>query len=552
MVEPWLGYQLLLLLLLGQWDRPCCPQIPGTPRPAAPTASCLFPRSPHGLLSILLQTMDTWVLWFLLLQSIVHYPQPVGDDLDEATRLLMEERAKLQEHERIRLELEVEQLALMQSGPSWGDLLWSALQAWQVWALVGLLLLLLPLWFMWRKRRCEAEVNGEREKEKETDEEDEARSYDLAWLLEERIQWPVQDLQAGCDRTTAMMEKLLSALRRALVGTFFPVLHQAIGFGSAFEGWTESGEESVYHVLVPLTAPSGHIFRLERDTDWLRPGRNFRVRVELVCSCPRGQEGVNMLCFRHHPDVIGMLTEQPNLLDMLCTGSYLDVEKTVYFFYRLLGVSWQRLPESRSWHLALHCSQRFCHLRLSNGQESFQVQVMLGLQRFTSDIFISSRPRGAHTPSTVWPETYSMAETKFFRHMARQLPQDSSHLKCLQLLAAAFQECKVFSIHSIKTIIMHQLNTVPLSQWHSRYFLLQLSDVLEQLRLALQKKHLQHFIVGNQRLPEEIRLPPDVRMARPSNLFHSLWQDRAAHSQAMQAYLDLRHHLARLLAYGHC
>ncbi|NWT62117.1 IPIL1 protein, partial [Erythrocercus mccallii] len=332
-----------------------------------------------------------------------------------------------------------------------------------------------------------------------------------------------------------LMDNLTSVLRRVLGRTFYPMLQQAIGFGSAFEGWTASEEEVTYRVLVPLTPPLGHIFYLERDTDRQRSGRNFCIRVNLECRCPREQQGANMLCFLHHPDVVRGVTGQPNLLDTLCTSSYLDVKKTVRWFCALLRASWQRLPQSRSWHLVLLPSKRSCNLRLTNSQESFQVRVLFGVQRHGSDIFISSRSRGAHTPSTMWPETYSVAETKFFRHMARQAPHDSSHLKCLQLLSGVLAR-KDFSIHTIKTIIMHLLNTVPVAQWHRRYFLLQLSDALEQLRISLEEKHLEHFIVGNQRLPEEIKLPPDIQRARPPNLFHGLVQDPAAHSQAMQAY----------------
>ncbi|RLV62772.1 hypothetical protein DV515_00018957, partial [Chloebia gouldiae] len=374
-----------------------------------------------------------------------------------------------------------------------------------------------------------AEISGKEEKEKEKEEEDETCVYDVRWLLEEHIQGPVEDLQTGCNRTMALIDNFTTVFGRALSGTFYPVLQQAIGFGSAFEGWTAREEEDVYRVLVPLTPPQGHIFHLERDTEQQKPGRNFRVRVELECSCPRDYQGTNMLCFQHHPDVIWRRTGQPTLLDTLCTGSYLDVKKTVQWFCALVEANWRLLPQSRSWHLELLPSKRSCNLRLTNGQESFQVKVLLGVQRHASDIFISSRYRGAHTPSTIWPETYSVAETKFFRHMARRAPQDDSHLKCLQLLARVLAR-KVLSIHSIKTNVTRLLNTVPAMQRHRRHFLMQLSDALEQLCLSLETKHLEHFTVGNQRLPEEIRLPPDVQRAKPPNLFHGLLQDLAAHS----------------------
>ncbi|TRZ26911.1 hypothetical protein HGM15179_000152 [Zosterops borbonicus] len=106
--------------------------------------------------------MDTsWVLWFLLLPSVLQFPQPVGDGLDKETRRQMEARAKFLEEEKIRLEQELEQLVVKQGAWALGDLPWSALQHWQVWALAGLLLLLLALGNIWRKRSLRREEHEE-------------------------------------------------------------------------------------------------------------------------------------------------------------------------------------------------------------------------------------------------------------------------------------------------------------------------------------------------------------------------------------------------------
>lgn len=111
-------------------------------------------------------------------------------------------------------------------------------------------------------------------------------------------------------------------------------------------------------------------------------------------------------------------------------------------------------------------------------------------------------------------------------------------------MPAALGRCSCvqdFSIYSIGTIIMGLLNTVP--WWHS----VQLADILEQVRLSLEI-----LIVVNQRLLEEISLPPAVRTAEPPHLFHLLTQNPAAHSQAMEASIDLCHRLAGVAAYGRC
>lgn len=42
------------------------------------------------------------------------------------------------------------------------------------------------------------------------EEEEEIWAYDLRWLLDERIQWPVHDLQTGCNRTMALIASKVS------------------------------------------------------------------------------------------------------------------------------------------------------------------------------------------------------------------------------------------------------------------------------------------------------------------------------------------------------
>ncbi|XP_056337964.1 inositol 1,4,5-trisphosphate receptor-interacting protein-like 1 [Oenanthe melanoleuca] len=548
--------------------------------------------------------MDTWVLWFLLLQSVLQYPQPVGDGLDEVTRLRMEAWAKLQEEEKIRLEREMEQLALKQGVWDWGDLLCSALWLWQHWAVAGLLLLLLALWYMWRKRSLrreeheeeidganeeegryvegieEAAGNGEVEVGNEDGEEDgvndvngeENRNDDrnamevaaqaqvhvanevdervladrIERLLMERIQWPVQDLLGGCQWTTDLMDNFASYFRRVLSDSFYPVLQGAIGVGSAFEGWSPHEEDVVYQVLVPMTPPRGHSFHLELDTAGQRRVRNFRVRVQQECTCGRAQRGKDMLCFLHQPEEELRTKQDPSLVDTLCTDSYLDVHKTARWFYQLVRAVWPALLQSHSWHLVLLPCRRSCQFQVTNGRESFRIEMLFGVRQGDSDVFVSSEPREAYTSSTVWPESYAVAEMKFFKYIARRAPYDSLHLKCLQFFTR-LQLGLGFSTYTIKTIVMHLLSVVPVSQWRRRHFVRRVLDISESLRTCVQMRRLNHFIVGNRRLPEGISLPPDVEMAESWNLFYDLEMDPIAHSQAMSQYMDLHWWLKRII-----
>uniref|UniRef100_A0A8C3NB22 Uncharacterized protein n=2 Tax=Geospiza parvula TaxID=87175 RepID=A0A8C3NB22_GEOPR len=485
--------------------------------------------------------MNSIVFLFVLLQSLTQYPQPMGDVWDEETSLHMKVHAEQQELERFWLEWEMEQLALEQSGV--GKYL-------QLLAVALLLVLLLALWFMGCKRSMRREEPEEESVNASEDEGgnevDDHVQENIGRMLVERIQWPVQDLQAGCEWTTDLMDNYMVYFGHILSNSFYPVLQRAIGVGSAFEGWSPREQDVVYRVLIPMTPPRGHSFHLELDSAGQRHVRNFRVRVQLECTCTREQQAENMLCFLHHPEEELRRNQGPSLLHTLCTGSYLDVQKTARWFYQLVRAIWPALPQSHNWHLVLLPSTRSCQFKVTNGRESFRIEMLFGVRRGDSDIFVSSQPGYAGTPSTLWLESYDVAEMKFFKHIARQAPPDSLHLRCLQFFSH-LQLGIGFSTYTMKTIVMHLLNIIPVSQWCRRHFLRRLMDISERLLLSLEAKCLNHFIVGNQRLPEEITLPPDVQTAEPPNLFLRLVMDPVACSQGIGEYLDLQRRLVAIL-----
>ncbi|NWW37438.1 IPIL1 protein, partial [Panurus biarmicus] len=288
----------------------------------------------------------------------------------------------------------------------------------------------------------------------------------------------------------------------------------------------------------PMTPPRGHSFHLELDNAGQRHVRNFRVRVQLECTCGKEQQGEKVLCFLHQPEEELRRNQEPSLLDTLCSGCYLDVHKTARWFCQLVRAIWPALPQSHSWHFMLLPSRRSCQFKVTNSGESFRIEMLFGVRRGDSDIFVSSQSRDALTPSTTWPETYAVAEMKFFERIARQAPPDSLHLRCLQLFTYV-QLGFGFSTYTMKTIVMHLLNAIPVSQWRRRHFLQRLGDINVDLRCCLEEKRLNHFVIGNERFPQEISLPLDIASAEPANLFHHLAQDAAAHSQAMSEYQDL-------------
>ena len=330
-------------------------------------------------------------LFFRAVKSIVQKAQMVGDELDEATRERMQQRAEHLSQEMTRLLQELEQRRQEQSGFAWGALLFAALQQWQFWAVAGGLVLLFGLCWWLRKRSQQPassskEGSSRNKADKEEQDVKDSVALDVGRISAKRL----LDLPQSFTMVEELMDELLPVCRKLSRNSFMPRLKPAIGVVSAFEGWSPRDNDAVYHLLVPLKPPRGHAFHLEPGTAEEMPARNSRLRVELECTCTRERLVGDMLCFLHHPEEELRKNQAPSLLGTLCTGPYLDMEKTTRWFQILVKAAWVVLPQSRHCRLTVLPSRRCCKLRLTNASDSaFLIEMMFGVQQDGSDTFLS-------------------------------------------------------------------------------------------------------------------------------------------------------------------
>ncbi|OPJ81306.1 inositol 1,4,5-trisphosphate receptor-interacting protein-like 1 [Patagioenas fasciata monilis] len=387
------------------------------------------------------------------------------------------------------------------------------------------------------------------EKEKHGEENDDAN--DPGRFFEDPTQRPVQNRDRDCEAVKNLVEKFIDLFNRDVSNTWYPVVQKAIEVGTIFEGWSPQEVDITHHLLVSLRPPRGHIFHLEPGPVW--PMRNFRIHVELVCTCEMEQPAGETRCFLHDPEEEQSRKEGPNILDDLCTDSYLDVQKTAHWFQKMVRCFWKDLPESATHHLMVLPSDRSCKLQvLTQGwKKRFLIELMFGVQERDSDVFLSSQyTEAAYTPSTMWPETYAVAEMKFFSHIAIQAEPDTCHLRCLQLCVSSLLGRDI-SAYTLTTVVMHLLTIIPLSRWRKDIFMERLEDIMLYLQRCLNKKGLNHFFIGNDNVPEVIILPEEVQTAKPFNLFQHLEHDPDANEEAWLDFLVLQCWLRKLILHGH-
>ncbi|KAM7074310.1 LOW QUALITY PROTEIN: inositol 1,4,5-trisphosphate receptor-interacting protein-like 1 [Ciconia maguari] len=326
--------------------------------------------------------MDATKFIVRVVLSIIRYLQTVGDELDEATRERMQQHAQhlrqamtrlLQELEQRSQEQRLEQRSQEQSGMDWGALIFAALQQWQFWAVAGVLVLLFGLWWWLMKRSCEpASSSKEGSFRNKADEEEQEEKPSVALDVGRISAKHLMDGPELFPMVEELVDELLYICR------------------NSSKGWSPREDDAVNCLLVPLQPPRGHVFHLELGTARDDGGEGTAASSVLECTCLRERLVGDMLCFLHHSEEELRKNQGPSLLRTLCTGPYLDMEKTTRWFQILVKTAWVYLPCSRHCRLTVLPSRHSCKLRLTNASHStLLMEIIFGVEQDDSNVFLN-------------------------------------------------------------------------------------------------------------------------------------------------------------------
>ncbi|XP_021258743.1 inositol 1,4,5-trisphosphate receptor-interacting protein-like 1 [Numida meleagris] len=271
-------------------------------------------------------------------------------------------------------------------------LLFSALHSWRFWASAGVLVLLLVLFRCHRRRKGEMHAQDMSLRCKEHVEDDDKNNAEVILygkgetFSTEKSSCPLTDEQLS----SKVVEELLSVCQTISRRYSVPRLQPVTGMDVVFEGEWRSGGYAIHCMLVPLRPPPGHLFCLELGPEEQTGLRKSRLRVELMCTCIRARLVGDVPCFLHKREKKLEGERMPSLLQTLCSGSYLDVQKTASWLQELVAQAWAAMPEWASMQLQLLPSARFCKIKLTTASSrSLYIELVLGVREGGPDAFLT-------------------------------------------------------------------------------------------------------------------------------------------------------------------
>lgn len=364
--------------------------------------------------------------------------------------------------------------------------------------------------------------------------------------------WRVREFVEGF--ADDLLESLRSVCNREVdmeVGDFIEI-------GSMFESWKVC-KPLMCDLMVPFSPPDPHSFQYQL---WCSSGSDIppdmqgcgRIKVtrfgesEEGCLCGSANLGEDMLCLLHSRNDSVKVNHTPD--ELLCS-------KNTHFLAKDQVMKWFQISVTKAWGRISHKYDFEVNFRNLDAAGALKVLFRSGkiivmniipvVQLEDTDAyFVSHFPSESDSCADPhWPLSFAVYERNLLKHFAKRLPQNSCHLHCLQIVtflhrkqAGLTGKCALTNYH-LKTALLHLLLSSRPSAWGTCSMEHRLKDVLSFLLRSLQEKRLNHVLIGNSKVPEEIQIPQVIRKAEPMNLFRSLVLQRDLYAATVRHFQEM-------------
>ncbi|XP_039590449.1 inositol 1,4,5-trisphosphate receptor-interacting protein-like [Polypterus senegalus] len=461
---------------------------------------------------------------------------------DEEIITRMKEHEKAYEMERARLEQEAAKMNQAEEKPVVEDFN----QSWDFWSAVSLVtFLMIEIW-----RQDFQDGNNQ---DSSSEEEDYLSFGNVAKkmiLPDKGVLASFHDSCIGVSGTEfwrmrefveSFADDLLEALRSTCNRDADMEVEDCIGIGSMYENW-KVGKPMLCDLIVPFTPPEPYRFTFEH---WCSPGNDVpptwqgcgRIKIvnanedKLDCLCGRTNLGEDMLCLLHSK--AEKVKTKNTTDDLLCSKdtTYLAKDQVMKWFQISITKAWNQISHKHKFDLTFHSldSPGAIKVKFQSGKV-IVFNITPVVQYEDTDAYLLSHFESSNNnlSDIYWPMTFAVYEKNLFKFFAKNLPSNSCHLSCLQIVAFLHKkQCSLtgksgLTSYHLKTTLLHLLLSKLPAEWHSDQLQKRLRDILMFLEKSLQEKKLYHVLIGNHKVPKWLNIPTVFREAEPLNLLRPL------------------------------
>ncbi|XP_075698971.1 inositol 1,4,5-trisphosphate receptor-interacting protein [Rhinoderma darwinii] len=352
-------------------------------------------------------------------------------------------------------------------------------------------------------------------------------------------------------------DDLLEALRSLCNRDADMEVEDSICIGSMYENWRVN-RPLICDLLVPFAPPEPYRFRCQPwvSDPSLGPDKQSYGTI-LVCGpddepsgcvCDKKRLGEDMLCLLHHPTNNRKVNKDINLLCSTNTN-YLDIGQVMKWFQTAVTKAWSKISHKYEFELTFsHLdSPGALRVKFKSGKViSFNITPVVQYED-TDLYFISHFPSMPREVSSgiYWMLSFAVYERRFLKDFAKKLPDNSCHLSCLQIMTFLHsKQCHItgssgLTTYHLKTVLMYLLLSRPSTDWGNVLLEERLRDMFKSLEKSLLEKKLNHFMVGNSKLPNTVNLPEHFRVAEPLNLFRSFVLNRDLYQKTLSMFYEM-------------
>ncbi|XP_068113678.1 inositol 1,4,5-trisphosphate receptor-interacting protein [Hyperolius riggenbachi] len=375
----------------------------------------------------------------------------------------------------------------------------------------------------------------------------------LAIFHDQYIRTTTNDVARTKEFVEGFADDLLEALRSVCNRDTDMEVEDSICIGSMYENWRVN-KPLICDLIVPFAPPEPYHFRCQPP---IAPNQQnygeIHVRGpddESGCVCDKKKLGEDMLCLLHNPNNKKKVIKDVNLL-CAKNSNHLATDQVMKWFQRSITKAWGRISHKYEFELTFsHLdSPGALRVKFKSGKViSFNISPVV--QYEDSDLyFISHFPNNngseEASSSIYWNLSFAVYERRFLKEFAKSLPDSSCHLSCLQIMTFLHSKQShltgpsgLTSYH-LKTVLLHLLLTRACYDWCNVMLEERLRDMFKHLEKCLLEKKLQHFMIGNPKLPNSVNIPEHFRLVEPLNLFRSFVLNRDLYQKTLSMFYEM-------------